>query len=132
MTKILYSYFLSVNGMQDHSQVPFIASLAVNTIGLPFIIRYSKQKIVRILDQKVNKSYSKISIQILRMLISLAYFEILTSTIFLIQMLYIQIKMKTYTEFKDDIEEPNIMSVFLICEYSLILSNLGSNILSIF
>ena len=127
-----YSYFLTINGLQDSSQIPFITSVGINSLGLPFIIYYSKKKIVQILDKRVNKSYSKISIQILSMLIYLAYFEMLTFIIFLSQMLYVQRKMQTYNNFKDDIEQPNIKIVFLVCEYSLILSNLGSNILSIF
>jgi hypothetical protein len=47
-------------------------------------------------------------------------------------MVFIQNTMKTYQEFLNDIEEPKIKIVFLVCEYSLIASNLGSNILSIF
>ena len=62
-------YYLSDLGMTETAQIVLVCSFVLNTLGMPVIILYSLKKIKEILDPLINKSYSIISIQILKLLI---------------------------------------------------------------
>ena len=46
----------------------FMLSITLNTIAMPCIMKLAQRKKQQILDQKVNKSYSSISIKIINLL----------------------------------------------------------------
>ena len=71
-------------------QLLYIAGLALNTIYAPFAIHQALRKIRNILDPKVNQSYSKISIRILKFVIIQATVIITMALTFTGQAIYFQ------------------------------------------
>ena len=78
-------------GLDDPNlQCLFIAGLTLNSIYTPFAIRKALRKIRNILDPKLNKSYSKISIRILKLVIVQGAIVITMALTFAGQAIYFQ------------------------------------------
>ena len=60
-------HILDLYEIKDTQQKIYVVFLFINVLSMPLIIKYSRKKIKRIIDPAVNKSYSKISIFMLKM-----------------------------------------------------------------
>ena len=74
-----FIYYFDQKHWSKATDIVFLTCLAFNTACMPVIIFYAKKKIKSILDPEVNKSVSKISISILKLLMMQAVFVMLAS-----------------------------------------------------
>ena len=66
--------------------------LAANLISAPFIIRSAKIKMIEVMNNAVNSSYSQISINILNIVVVQEYLLIVAIILFGIAIIYVNIE----------------------------------------
>ena len=96
------SYLLQYYHLNQPEQIMFVCSLAVNTACMPFFMIKSRKKISQILNPAINKSYSKISIKIMRVLHDNAILVITNTIMFVAQEIYFQFKYESYENFENN------------------------------
>ena len=115
-------YFYEDSGMSSTFQLVFVCTQLLNTLCMPVIIWYSLKKMKQILDPLINKSYSMISIQILKVIILQSSFVMISRGMLTVQFVYDEGTYASYAEYKKHryLYSKILNSIVIIFDYLVI------------